>query len=246
MRILILLLVAALPFTISAQDDGYTMYESVRMQPNNTDLAGLKKAMSEHNKTYHNADPYTAVVWHVSTGPDIGNIVWMMGPCTYTDLDSRPSGEHDVHWASQVLPHIKYSKNGEYWKRDDDLSYKAGTQTPMVQISYLEIREGEGDRIQGILKKVSDAVKAADDGRPWSVYYNEFRQGWKIGRHIALVSGVGSWSVFDEPDTFREDYEKHHGENTWNAFTREWNDVFADGWDEIWTLSTDMSGVDTE
>jgi len=246
MRNLILLLIVALSFNLSAQDDdeGYIMYETVRLQPNHADLAGLKKAMSEHNKTYHKDGVYTALVWNISSGPDVGKLVWMMGPCTYTDLDSRPSGAHDDHWTSQVLPHIKSQKNGEYWRRDDDLSYKAGTQSPMVSISYVEIREGQVHRLQGMLKKVSDVVKATDDGQPWSVYYNEFRQGWKIGRHIALVSAINSWSDFDKPDNFRENFEKHHGENTWNAFNLEWDDVFSDGWDEIWTLNTDMSGPD--
>lgn len=246
MRTLITLLVVALTFTISAQDDGYVMYETVRMQPNTSNLAGLKKAMTEHNKTYHKDGPYTALVWNISTGPDIGKIVWMMGPCTFADLDSRPAGEHDEHWANEVLPHIRNSRNGEYWRQDANKSYMIGAQSPMVYIRYLEIAENQGYRSQGLLTKMSEAVKAEDGGNPWSVYYNEFMQGEKIGRHIALVYGMNSWSELDEPGSMRETYESHHGENTWIAFNRQWREVFSDSWDEIWTLNTAMSGPDSE
>ncbi len=246
MRILVMLLVVALTFTTSAQDDGYVMYETVRMQPNTNDLAGFRKAMTEHNKTYHKDGPYTALVWNISSGPDIGKIVWMMGPCTFTDLDSRPTGVHDEHWADEVLPNIRYSRNGEYWRQDANKSYMIGEQSPMVYIRYLEIASDAGFRFQGLLTKMSEAVKAADDGHAWSVYYNEFRQGVKIGRHIALVSGMDSWAQLDEPGSMRKMYENHHGENTWTGFNREWREVFSDSWDEIWTLNTELSGPDNQ
>jgi len=246
MRILMTLLIAALTLTISAQDDGYVMYETVRMQPDMTNAAGLKKAMTEHNKTYHKDGPYTALVWNISSGPDIGKIVWMMGPCTFTDLDSRPAGEHDVHWANEVLPHIKYSKNGEYWTEDADKSYMIGSQSPMVYIRYLEVARNQGFRSQGLLTKLSEAIKANEGSSPWSVYYNEFRQGVDIGRHIALVRGLTSWAQLDESGSLRQIYESQHGENSWTGFNREWNEVFANSWDEIWTLNTNMSGPDNE
>ena len=245
MRTLALVLLLALPlFVIQAQDDGYTMYETIVLEPETEDLAGLMEAMAEHNKTYHNEGAYSAIVWQIATGPNAGKLVWMMGPCTYTDLDGRPAGEHDTHWANEVMPHIESGGPAEYWRRDDDLSHTDGQPRPIVAIRYLEIEKGQGYRLQGLLQKLSDAVGASDDDTPWSVYYNEFQQGWDIGRHIALVSGLNTWSEFDKPDTFVQDFEKHHGENTWQPFLREWQEVIHNSWDEVWTIMPALTGPD--
>ena len=39
-------------------------------------MAELAKAMTHHNRTYHNTDPYTAGVYNVVTGPNNGKLIW--------------------------------------------------------------------------------------------------------------------------------------------------------------------------
>ncbi len=241
MRTLFFILLSALTLSLGAQDDGYTMYETVILEPDNENIAALSEAMAEHNNTYHKEAPYTAVVWNITTGPNIGKMVWMMGPCTYSDLDGRPAGEHDDHWTNKVVANLEGMSHGEYWKRNDALSVSDGNPRPIVAIRYLELNKGQGYRLMGLLNKISEVVKASDDNPQWSVYINEFQQGYTIGRHIALVRGISSWAEFDEPDTMQEDYESHHGEGTWNMFLREWDEVIANSWDEIWTLNAEMS-----
>ena len=241
MRILYLLLAALAPFVISAQDDGYTMYESIILEPDLENVAALSEGLAEHNKTYHSEAPYQAMVWDISTGPNAGKMIWMMGPCTYSDLDNRPSGEHDDHWAQKVVVNLEGMSHGEYWKRNNDLSITDGNPRPILAVRFLELNPGQGYRLQGMLGKVSEALKAADDVNSWSVYINEFQQGTRIGRHVALVRGINSWAEFDESDTFRENFEAHHGEGSWDPFMREWNDVISDSWDEIWTYNAKLS-----
>jgi len=223
------------------------MYESVILEPDYENATALMEAIAEHNSTYHNEDPYKSLVWNISTGPNVGKLVWMMGPCTYSDLDNRPSGEHDKHWAEKVLVNLEGQSHGEYWRLNDEISYEGnGEPNQVLRIRFLELARGQGYRLNGLLKKISEVVKAKDSGAQWNVYVNEFQQGYTIGRHIALVSGHTSWADFDEEDSMVEDYEKHHGEGSWQPFLNEWDDIIANSWDEIWTFDANMSSSDDE
>ena len=101
--------------TIQAQEKSYVMWESITITPDNTKLKVLSENMRKHNMAYHSEGPYKAYVYNITTGPDIGKIVWEMGPLTYSHLDARPSeGGHDEDWRDNVMPYVKKMTNGEY------------------------------------------------------------------------------------------------------------------------------------
>jgi hypothetical protein len=245
-KLLFLLIGFILPGLLLAQeeDKSYMMWETMIVTPDYTKLSAFSDAMAHHNKTYHNTAPYTANVYNISTGPNMGKLMWIMGPCTYTHLDSRPSeGGHDEDWATNVMPLIKEMSNGEFWKMNADLSNISPTGGPykIQRVRFHEVAKGQGYRMNGLLKKVSETVKAMEGDNPWGVFYNEWQQGFKIGRHVATVSYHNSWSELDDDRSFRKTFEKTHGENSWSGFLTEMQDVFSNSWDEFWVRNDKMS-----
>jgi len=243
----LLLMVFGTFLSVEAQDKDYVMWESITITPDNTKLKILGENMRKHNQTYHKEGPYKAYVYNISTGPNIGQIVWEMGPLTYSHLDGRPSeGGHDDDWRDNIMPYVKKMSNGEYWKKDKELSNTAmldpnSVSHPLLSIRYFEVVKGEGHNVNGLLTQISKAVKAMDGENPWSVYYNEFRQG-DIGRHIATVDSYKNWAELDKEGNFKEAFIKVNGKDSWEPFLENMNDSFSNSWDEIWTFNATLSG----
>ncbi len=235
--------------SVKAQDDSsYTMWESITLTPDNTKLKELAEGMNKHNKKYHQNGPYKAHVYNITTGPNIGKIVWEMGPLKFPDLDGRPSaGGHDEDWRDNVMPYIKKMTHGEYWKQDDKLSNVSMLDPdkvthPLLYVRYLEATKDKSYNINSLLKQVSETIKAMDGVNPWGVYYNEFRQGYDIGRHIATVGFMKNWAELDDDNKFKETFIKVHGEKAWDPFTEGFDDAFSNSWDEIWEYNAKLSG----
>jgi hypothetical protein len=229
-------------FTLAQSDPPYTMVESIMLTPDNAHLKEFSENLKAHNEKFHKSGLYAASVWSIATGPNVGKIVWMMGPLTFSDLDNRPSGsDHDEDWSGKVLPYVKKVTNGEYWKRDDKVSNIVGENRPIVRVRYLEVAKGQGYRVNGLFEQISKAVKAMDGEHPWSVYSNQFRQGYKIGRHIAAVTGFKNWAELDSDDNFIENFEKVNGEGSYQRFTTAASEVFSNSEDEFWTFMPNLS-----
>jgi len=233
--------------TVKAQEKSYTMWESITLTPDNTKLKTLAENMRKHNQTYHKDGAYEAYVYNIATGPNIGKIVWEMGPLTYSHLDNRPSdGGHDDDWRDNIMPYVKKMSNGEYWKKDKELSNTDmldanDNKHPLLYIRYSEVEKGEGHNVKQIFTQISETIKAMEGENPWSLYYNEFRQG-DLGRHIASVTPMKNWAELDDDGKFKETFIKTHGEGSWQPFLENMNDTFSNGWDEIWSYNAKMSG----
>jgi len=243
-------LVLGTMLTVSAQDDSssYNMWEEITITPDNTKLKVLGENMRKHNQTYHPEGTYKAVVYNIATGPSIGKLVWMMGPITFSNLDGRPAeGGHDDDWRDNIMPYVKKMTHGEYWKQMDDLSNVSmldsdNSKYPILYIRFYEVEKGQGYNIDGLLKQMSETVKAMEGENPWGLYSNEFRQGYAIGRHIAWVSFHKNWAEFDDDDTFKESFINVHGEGAWQPFIKGMDDTFSDSWDEVWVYNKELSG----
>ena len=95
------------------------MWEAIFLTPDNTKLKVLGENMRAHNRKYHNEGAHKATVYNVTTGPDVGKIIWMMGPLQYKDMDTRPAaGGHDEDWRDNIMPYVKKMEHGEHWTQD--------------------------------------------------------------------------------------------------------------------------------
>lgn len=243
-------LVVSFNQTVKAQEKTttYEMWESIILTPDNAKLKLLGDALRKHNQTFHKQGPYKAYVYNIVTGPNVGKLVWEMGPVTFSQLDKRSStAGHGDDWRDQVMPFVKNMSNGEYWRKEDKLSNTGslsaeGVSHPLLFVRYLEVADNQGHNINRLLKQISETVKAMEGENPWGVYFNEFRQGSKIGRHIATVSFYKNWAAFDVENNFEKVFVKVHGENSWDTFLRSMNDTFSNSWDEIWEYNPKLSG----
>jgi len=248
MRNILYFLILLFPFTIYSQEEGYTQVESIQLTPAPGQGATLRDNMRAHNMKYHAEAPYNALVFSIATGKKAGNLVWMMGPCTFTELDDRPSaGGHDEDWGNNVVPYLTKMGNVEYWKRDDDFNVNQaapGTPpAPITRVRYHTVTQGQGFRINDLFAKVKNTLDDIGIDGAWSVWDNQFRQGSKNGRHIATVTTFGSWSDLDRDIKFAEAFNKRYGDNALQRFNREMRDVFSNTWDEFWTVDKYMSGL---
>ena len=231
-----------------ADSDVVPMWESIVLTPDNTKLKVLGENMRKHNQTYHKEGPHRATVYNISTGPDVGKIIWMMGPLQYKDFDSRPAvGGHDEDWRDNIMPYVKKMEHGEHWTQDvknsntSMLTGDAG-EYPIQFIRYWEVNLEHSHNVETMLKHISETIKAMGGNNAFGVYYNAYRQGSRIGRHIATVSFYKNWAEFDEDPTFKATYQKVHGENSWDAFIRNMDQVMDNSWDEIWVYDKNLSG----
>jgi hypothetical protein len=234
---------------IQAQEDSFTpMWESFYITPDYTKLKELSEAMAKHNKKYHSEGPYQVTVFNVVSGPNIGKMIWQMGPLKYAHLDSRPSaGGHDEDWRDNVMPNVKEMSHGEYWKQDmehsnTDMLDGDVSKMPILHIRYHEVAEGHGYNVDHLLSQISKTIKAMDGDNPWGVYDNQFRQGYAIGRHLATVGFSKNYAEYDEPGTFKETFIKVHGEDDWQPFLEGMSDAMSNSWDEIWEFNKELSG----
>jgi len=245
MKNLIIAILMTLPVMLFAQDDkSYTMYETIYLSPDGDNLEKLTENLKAHNKKYHNKAPYSAFVFNVANGPNAGQMIWMMGPLMFKDLDNRPSeGGHDDDWAKNVVPYLAGSGTVEYWKRDDELSNVVGDPKPMIYNRFWKVSREYGFLVDGLLKQVSETVKGMEGENPWGVWDNQFRQG-ALGRHIVTSSAMNNWAEMDDDDNFRATFKKVHGEDAWQPFIESMSIAFEDSFDEIWVVQPELSGTE--
>lgn len=235
--------------TISAQEsEDYNMWQSIMFTPDNTKLKTLGTNMRKHNQTYHREDPYNAMVYNITTGPNAGKMIWQMGSMMFKHNDGRPAADgHDDDWRDNVMPYIKKIHTIEYWSQDDEksnVSMLAGPEVkyPILFIRYFEIEEDHGYTMNNHFKQVSETIKSLEGDNPWGLYYNDFLQG-DLGRHVATVGFYKNWAEFDEDGpSFKDAYEKLFGENSWDTFVKTRDDTFSNRWDEIWVYNKNLSG----
>ena len=235
------------PMLYGQDDAAEPMWETIMLTPDNTKLKVLAENMRAHNQKYHKEGAHQSTVYTISTGPNTGKIIWMMGPLKFADLDTRPAeGGHDEDWRDNIMPYIKKMSHGEYWQGDMKLSNTSmmdgdASEYPIVFVRYWKIKAGHGHNIEHMLGMVSETVKAMEGENPWGVYYNLFRQG-DMGRHVATVGFSKNWAEYDEDPIFKKTFLKTHGENSWDGFVRNMDMTFEDSWDEIWVYNKEMSG----
>ncbi len=227
-------------FAFSQTD--YTMFETIYLKPKVDKMAELKKNLAEHNKEYHADGPYEAYVWAVFTGPHQGELVWAMGPCTFTDLDSRPdSDKHNDDWQNNVMPYLEGASDLEYWKVDDEASYEAeDAPTGKVKWTLYDIKPFEGYRFSEIVKKVAKVYKEKSYKHSFIVYNNQFDD--ENGHDVAIETPFAKWAFFDEEIKFARDYDEVHGEGSWRLLLEEYKDVVISSTDELAEFLPDLSG----
>ena len=239
LKFLIVLLLAGI--TTYGQDS-YIMYETMYIKPKFSKIKEFNEALATHNKKFHAEGPNAVAIQQVANGSRAGQLVWVMGPLTFTDLDKRPSDEaHKDDW-NTVMSYIDEVTEVEYWRMDPDLSNtpEGWNYTPKIHIRSWELKHGKSEEFLGILKKIVDVFSAKEYDNSWHVYWNYFQTG--NGRDIAGVFGFDKWAFYDEDPVFFKDFEEIHGEGSWEETFEIMTRITVEMTEELRELIPELSG----
>ena len=203
-------------FLLTGAQESYIMYETMYIKPKADKLEEFNDAFSAHNKKFHASGANAVAIQWVVNGPKAGQLVWVMGPCTFTDLDNRPSDDaHTDDW-NMVMPFVDEISEVEYWRMDPDLSYtpEGWSFSDKIHIRAWDIKPGKSEEVEGFLKKVGEVFRTKKYEYSWHVYWTMFQTG--NGRDVAGVYGFNKWADFDEESPFVKDFEEIHGEGAWS------------------------------
>lgn len=241
-----LLTVGVISSNSTAQEmPDYVMYETIYLSvlPGHNDAFSAR--MAEHNGRFHGEGAHTSGVFYVLSGPRTGKLSYVMGPTTYTDLDSRPTGtDHDRDWGA-VMTHCRIHSGTEYWRRNDQLSYTPENMaTGARNLSRVRIFEVADNQLfiktQG---QIVATIKAMGGKQPRTMYRNQNAN--KDGRHWGTVTSYKNWAEMDEEGggNFQEAFEKIYGDDAWDTFIEEIDLAIVSREDEWRQLAPSLGGV---
>ena len=247
MRTLIftMLLIPLLVLSQSATD--YPVLENGMITANPTKINEFEKGIAAHNKMDHASGVYGARVYWISNGTNVGKYMWVMGPLTWSAMDTRPAKEgHDEDWNTNVLPFTMAEGDQTYWKfhpalsnfpKDFDLKY--------LRVMMIDMTRFQEEQFMGLLGKVSKVMKDKYPDDPYGMYTNEMPSE-KDGRDFAFVDFFDKMAFMGEEDTFPKSYESVHGEGSWDTFMAIMKESTNGIEREIWVYRPDLSGLSSK
>lgn len=223
---------------------GYAMYEVqyVKVLPGHS--AAMNEAMAAHNKSFHAEGPYAAAVQFVVNGPRAGQLVWVMGPGTWTTMDGRPAGEpHDPDWADKVLAHGEAGLT-EYWTANPELTYTPETPSEappnLFLVRFFEVADNAlFVKVQG---QIRDVQATLNSPRARTMFQKQFLSN--DGRDWAMVVPYERWADLDQDGgaTFQAAFVETHGQAAWSTFLEEFNAAVVSRTDEWRQIIPELSG----
>lgn len=219
-KLMLFLCAWAIACGLNAQTD-YLQWEVMNIKPKADKLDLFKKGVAAHNKKFHSSGPYRVTMLSILTGPSSGQYTWIMGPCTWTELDARPvKGEHDIDWDKNVVPHVESFGEASYWRLDKTISYQAPNAATLTKsrLRSYSVLPGQADRLTDLLKKVVEVYRKKQYPASYNVYR---RQGASEGPSVVVGLDFAKWAYFDSAPNMMKDYEEMYGENSWDRFLDE-------------------------
>lgn len=221
------------------EDDSYVMAELMYMLPKMGQEADFVKGVKAHNEAYHNAAPHTAHLDRIETGKEAGWHVWIMAPCTFSDLDGRPNDDaHTQDWNDRVGKHVARYGRTEYWMRNDKLSLKSDESVPgKEEIWFIDVEDNKGSVINGFLEKVKAAFEKKGNAN-YHIYNNRFNAG--DGREMAIVWEHANWASFDNNNGgIKKEFEEINGEGSWEKALEDWRSAVKRMNQQVWSIGID-------
>lgn len=227
-------------FTANAQEEKepYRMVEITYMLPKIGMEKAFEGAVKAHNEKYHKEGVFKASLDLILTGKESGWYVWIMGPCTFTDLDARPdNAAHTNDWDKNVSPTIlKYGRN-EFWRYNNKLSYhKEGSSDDanLENIWFIDVKKGQDYKFREFIEKVKKAHEKRGEGNLY-VYNNQFRDN--EGRDVAIVWTLKNWAEMDDDDGgIKKYYEELYGEGSWANGLKDWDNSIKSITSQMWKI----------
>lgn len=242
MKNLFFILLAMMTISLAAQESAtYAMYSNIYITPERGKMMDLSKAMSYHNKTYHNAAPLQATVYRVRSGPNMGKLLLSSGPHTWADIDNRKvDNAHDADWRDNIMPHIKEIQDGGNWRLAVSQSYiPEGVQFSKLRFRFHDVESQKDYRYNALMKNMAEAHKSAYPNLARAVFN---RVGATAdGRERVVVFGYQKWQEMDNTP-MSGPYNSAFGNGSWDDFIDEISGLIMRTEDELVERDSDMSG----
>jgi hypothetical protein len=232
-----ILIVSLVLSTSSYAQEKYSMVELTFILPKIGMENAFEQAVKTHNKQFHSDGASKAHLDYIMTGKQAGWYVWLMGPCTFTDLDSRPDSDtHNKEWEQNVATKIAKYGSVEYWKHNPKWSFSSGSETAKLEeIWFFGVKSEDYYKFNDLMVKVVEAFKKQGT-TDIQVYQNQFRED--NNRDVAIVWGMNSWADMDKDDDgIKKYYEEINGEDSWANFLDEWFEVTHSVVSQVWKIN---------
>jgi hypothetical protein len=209
----------------SQEENPANLYETMNITVKKGQEDAFEAAVKAHNASFHKADgEYSARLFYNINGPSGGQYTWVMGPTSYTAMDTRPGeGAHDEDW-KKVDKHVESYGTPGYWSLSTKLSHMAEAKTPKRLIWMYDIKRGQGARWAELVGKVKQVYAEKRPTENFWVVWNDFANT-KAGMDAVIIFPFEKWAWMDRQSKFYMDYEAVHGEGTWHHFLNQFNET---------------------
>lgn len=248
-KISTLVLVILFTFSVIAEEaKSYTQWDTFRFTIDNKNAKKFTKNMREHIKKYHVKAPLKTKIYNVTYGPDANDLIWVMGPVNFSELDARPDNKkHDQDWEDNINPYITSYKHSEIWRVIEGLQINnldEGASPEKFMARYLTVSKNYESAVgKYLLMQIKKTLDKIGKTKYWAVMDNQFIQGRKNGRHLMGISSMESFAVWDEDWEFSKHFEELYGKGSFKAFQANYNKSFKNQWNELISVNKEMSGL---
>ena len=235
-----------LPLLAVSQNSGeYTVLENVMITPNPTQISQFEVGLAAHNKKYHGDGAYGARVYWISSGPNAGSYMWVMGPTTWAAMDTRPAqvDGHDADWNKNVAAYAMPQGNTSYWKFNAEMSRFAKDFTlKNLLLDTYDVKRGKMKEAMALVDKIGKVYAQKLPNEIYGIYTNEF-SSTKEGKDLTVVSFFDKMGWIGENNGMDKKFDEVHGKGSWDKFLKDWYDVTEGGESELWVFLPDLSGI---
>lgn len=235
--------------TIAEESKVYTQWDTFRFTINNQYAKKFTENMRAHIKKYHVKGPVKAKIYNVTYGPNANELIWVMGPVSFSELDARPdNNKHDEDWADNINPYITAYNQSEIWRVMEGLVINnldgKSSDPERFFARYLTVNaDQESEVIKYLMMQIKATLEKIGKIKYWVIMDNLFIQGNDNGRHMMGLSSMDSWAEYDEDWEFGKHFEEIYGKGSYKAFIANYEGVFKNQWNEVISVNKDMSGL---
>lgn len=222
----------------------YVVFENAILTPQPDKITKFEEGIAAHNKRFHASDPYGARVYYISSGPNVGKYMWVMGPLPWSAMDERPEDKaHDDDWVNNVVQYITTDSDQSYWRFHNQLSnFPKDFKVDKLLLDTYDVKRFKNEGVMASMEKVARVMKEKLPDMTYGVYTNEM-PSTKDGRDLSMVFFFDDMAWMGQESKFVKAYEELYGANSWEAFMKEWGETTDGMQSELWIFEPELSGL---
>lgn len=201
----------------------------------------FEKALAAHAQKYHTGD-WKWRVWAIQSGPDANGYHIVEGPLSWDLIDGRGdiSVEHNNDWNKNVAIYLTDRGSTGYSVFEDTLSTVAMTDyADKINVTHWYPKLGWGGKIRAEISKMKKAWMAG--GQSIAVYTASSSGPTQFTIVTRYKQGLKERNPGFIKESFKERYEKAHGEDSFEDFLVTLREYLNDAWSELLFYRADLS-----